>query len=135
MLARNLPEIRPSEGFSARLQERLAMERGRPPMAVTRQFRGPGVRAFIAVAASIVVVGFVASRWIERSVPSAELVVESPALSIHPARVTAPSPPIATPALVSSISAGVSVWPVLYLAEQAPIHFARAQFDPAAGTQ
>ena len=55
---------------------------------------------------------------------------------LPPVVATAPEPeltPITTssPAIVTSVSAGLTIWPVALFAEQAPVRFAHSQLDLA----
>ena len=126
LLFRNLPTIEPSRDFSARLQARLAAETLSAASRVPAQ-RGPGLGTFMAAAASVVAVGYIAAAAIESSTPVQ-------ALALAPVVATRPAPaftPMATPALVTSVSAGMPVWPIMFMAEQAPLHFAETQFTNA----
>ena len=121
LLFRNLPRVEPSAEFRSRLDSRLreaklSMAPGRPTMPYRN----------LIVAASLAIV---AGTWAARSLDR----VTVPTLMLAPVVATIPEPasPLANPALVASVSTGVPVWPVALLAEQAPVHFANAEFQLA----
>jgi|SRR5688572_2877137 hypothetical protein len=126
LLFRNLPSIEPSRDFSSRLNARLAAE----SIAAASRLpapRGPGLGTFMVAAASVVAVGYLAAATLEWNEPAQTL-------ALAPVVATRPEPtftPMATPALVMSVSAGMPVWPVMFMAEQAPLHFAETQFTRA----
>jgi anti-sigma factor RsiW len=123
LLFKNLPAIQPSADFATRLNVRLAEERARlanPPRA-----RRPSIRTFFIGAAGLAAAGIVAINAIGGATATQEWQV-APVIASRPA--AEPTPPVASPALVASMSTGVPVWSVMYLAEQAPMRFARAQF-------
>jgi hypothetical protein len=132
LLFRNIPQIEPSADFSAGLQRRLREEQGRMASSRDRAFttssHGPGLRTFIAAAASIIVVGYLALYLNGAAEPVHEVAL-APVVAtepeLPPIEVT---PPLATPALVASVSAGVPLWPAMLLADQAPVRFASEQF-------
>ncbi len=132
LLFRNLPQIEPSADFSSRLQSRLRDERqlmASRGSADVASSRGPRLKTFAAVAASIVVVGYLtmfATSGSRRTVPQVAL---APVVATEPEPVAPEvTPPLATPALVASVSAGVPLWPAMLLADQAPVRFASEQF-------
>lgn len=145
LVVRNMPTIRPSADFGARLRARLAEERRLP---VAPPFRGPGLRAFLATAASIVGIGLLTleafSRF-ETPVVEMRLAVVEPATvmsagSSHAAGGIGASgadagEPLADAMLMASASAGVPVWPALMLAHEAPMQFARVQFRRASADE
>jgi hypothetical protein len=120
MLVRNLPTIEPSPDFQARLEARLrtvAME----PTIVARTWR-PSYRTFAALAAGVAFVTYLAADALRNAGP-----VE---VRFAPVVATAPEPepsPMATSALVATVPTGMSVWPAIMVASQAPIHFVAAE--------
>jgi anti-sigma factor RsiW len=134
LLARNLPMIQPSADFQARLQARLQREKAMAALTPAHMpyAHGPGMRSFFAVAASVVAVGYLALALLARFDPPREIAL-APVVATEPEPTfienVAPPLPLATPALVTSVSAGVPVWPVMFLADQAPVHFATEQFQ------
>lgn len=125
--ARNLPPIELSAGFAERLQLRLAQERAL--LASARASRGAltesgwrpfSIGAYAAIAAAILVVAGLAGTL--------TLMDREPrALRLPPVVASIPEPEpssFATPAMVVSMPAGMAVWPAVFVAQQAPWHFA-----------
>lgn len=126
MLVRSLPCVEPSPGFSDRLQARLQVERAamrHPPAAAVGH---PTLRTFVAGAAgvaAVVAVAYLAAAGVER--------VPAP-LTLPPVVATRPEPlppAVVSPVVTASVSTGISLWPVMLFAEQAPIHFVTAAFQ------
>ena len=118
LLVRNLPSVDVSPGFTARLTERIGHERRRPPFAV--------MGMFTILAAVLVVVGVASTAVMDRlrdatTIPQLPAVVAMPPMQLD--STTAP-------AMVASMSTGMLAWPALWLAERAPMHFARAGVRP-----
>ena len=118
MLVRSLPSIEPSPDFRARLEARL---RSVTPELAPRPLRG-SYAAFFALAASVVFLAYLAADAVRRSGST----------EIHMAPVVANIPesepsPVATPALVATVPTGMSVWPAIVVASQAPVHFVAAE--------
>lgn len=132
LLVRNLPPIQPSPDFRARLDARLrAMGPVNREVPVTAT--GPGAGTFAAAAAALALAAFLGMSYY------AHATTIDRDLSLPPVIATAPAPepsPIATPAIVASVSTGFPMWQAVLLAEQAPMHLIRAEFhesDAAAG--
>jgi len=131
LIARNLPTIQPSAAFSERLQMRLAQERAfmaareRDTDAMlgmmTKRHRGPlSTGTFVALAAGIAV-----AAGVSMSVVLAG--DEDRVIRLAPVVATLPEPessPIATPAMVASMPAGMTIWPAVFAAQRAPLHLA-----------
>jgi hypothetical protein len=151
LLARNLPPIDVSPDFSARLAARLEEVRaGRcevsmdgVPMDDWMPSRGELVRAAFSdafgtrrriavVAASLLALTYAGSQargWL--APPDVEIPVAA-----APTPAPAPFwPALASPALVTSVSTGIPVWPAALLADQAPAHLIEAQFYVASFSQ
>lgn len=126
LLFRNVPRIEPSPDFYERLSARLRADRQRPihPLLAAR---GPGLGTFMGIAAGMVSIGFLAASSLDWTGPSSELAL-APVVATQPA---VPPPAVASQALVTSVSAGMPLWPMVYFAEQAPADFARVQFTQA----
>ncbi len=125
LVFRNLPPIAPSADFSARLNAKLRQLHDADVRAA--MYRGPGLGSFLAAAAGVVAVGIL-------TVAAFELTEQHQMLSLAPVVATAPAPspsPMVSHAYVASASAGMSVWPAVMLAEQAPIHLVATQFREA----
>lgn len=121
MLVRSLPSIELSPDFRARLEARL---RSASPEMAPRPYRASyaSYAAFLALAASVVFLAYLAADATWRSAPT----------EIRMAPVVANIPefepsPVATPALVATVPTGMSVWPAIVVASQAPIHFVAAE--------
>lgn len=126
MLAHNLPMIEPSAAFSERLQTRLRQERaimaghntrhglaegrGRPLHMGTYAALAAGVLAVTGLAATLLALG--AER---------ETIRLAPVVATLPEREPET---IASSAMVASMPGGFSVWPAVFVAQQAPWHLA-----------
>jgi hypothetical protein len=131
LLAHNLPTIELSRGFNDRLQRRLLHER--TLLAMGRNSRGPltasgwrplSVGAYVALAAGILAVAGMAGTM-------SALGHEQRTIRLAPVVASLPAPepsPLATPAMVASMPAGMPVWPAVFVAQQAPWHFASDAF-------
>ena len=120
LLFRNLPRLEPSAEFRSRLDDRLREAKLNARPMVSSRSHIP-----VAIAATI---ALIAGTWMATFVARA---VAQPQLALAPVVATIPEPasPLANPALVASVSAGMPVWPVALLAEQAPMHFANSEFQ------
>lgn len=129
VLVRNLPAIEPSRDFSERLCVRL--RNTTPVKRRLGRYDGPRLGTFMAAAASVVVVGYVAVAtlmWNEAG----------RSLTLPPVIASAPSPvapPIMSSAVMASISTGMPAWPAVLIAEQVPIYFVNAGFRPGGATR
>jgi hypothetical protein len=127
LLFRNLPSIEPSADFSERLHARLQREArcGHLLETTQRNLRRGAVAATLASAAML---GYIATTLYHSQTPQD--------LVMPPVVATLPEPdliPIATssPAIVTSVSAGLSIWPAALFAEQAPVRFAHSKLELA----
>ncbi|HET7564952.1 MAG TPA: zf-HC2 domain-containing protein [Gemmatimonadaceae bacterium] len=125
LLFRNLPSIEPSPDFRNRLNARLRQVHQAELAAAV--YRGPGLGSFLAAAAAVVMVGFVAASALNWSAPTRELAL-SPVIATKP---DLPPSPIVNQGFVASASAGMPIWPAAVLAEQVPVHFATEEFQLA----
>lgn len=128
LIARNLPTIEPSAAFSERLQMRLAHERAlqartareagfATAMDLSTRHRAPlFTGAYVALAAGIAMAaGLVMTVSLLRG--------EDEAIRLAPVVASLPEPepsPLAMPAMVASMPAGMPVWPAVFVAQQAP---------------
>jgi hypothetical protein len=130
LLARNLPAIHPSAGFAERLQMRLAQERAIQAMqgtrrnasdVVTMRHYGPlSAATYVALAA-----GLALSAGLMMTVTLAG--DNDEAIRLAPVVASMPEPessPLATPTMVASMPAGMPLWSAVFVAQQAPWHFA-----------
>jgi hypothetical protein len=155
MLARNLPPIELSPDFAARLAARLDDVRdGRYevptdglPLDDWAPTRAELLRAALsdtlgsrrrmaAIAAGLLALSYAGGQAIVRA-GAARDVVLPPGIATAPATKAAPPvyTPLASPALVTSASTGIPVWPAALLADQAPAHLVESQFSVASFTQ
>jgi hypothetical protein len=127
LLFRNLPSIEPSAGFSERLDERIRREcEGGDILAMTQRNLRRG--AIAATLASAAMLGYIATTLSHSESPRDVL--------MPPVVASIPEPeftPIttSTPAIVASVSAGLTIWPAAVFAEQAPVHFAHSRLELA----
>ena len=124
LVAHNLPAIELSPRFGERLQLRLAQERtliaaSRGAITDTR-WRPLSGGAYAAMAA-----GILAAAGLAATLTTMER--EQDVIRFAPVVATLPEvepSTLATPAMVASMPTGMTVWPALYVAQQAPWHFA-----------
>jgi hypothetical protein len=154
MLARNLPPIEISADFAARLAARLDQVRdGRYevptdglPLDDWAPTRAEMLRAALsdtlgsrrrlaAVAAGLLALSYAGGQAIVRAGAPRDVVLP-PVIATAPAKPAAPVfTPLASPALVTSASTGIPVWPAALLADQAPAHLVESQLYVASFTQ
>ena len=115
MLVKSLPSIEPSPDFQARLYARLHATAA--PAIASQPLRAP-YAAFVALAAGVAFVAFLAASAMRSAAPSE--IRMAPVIASIPEFEPAP---VATPALVATVPTGMSVWPAIMVASQAPIHF------------
>ncbi len=127
LVVHNLPAIEPSARFSERLQRRLAHERAlmamthaSPGTIIESWWRPLSTGAYAAMAAGVLVAAVLAATVVGRG-------SERDVIRLAPVVATRPAPEpstLATPVTVASMSTGMTVWPALYVAQQAPWHLA-----------
>jgi anti-sigma factor RsiW len=123
LLFRNLPSIEPSPDFYPRLEARLRSARHDDLFVTThRSMRRAAVAATVA---SAIMLGYIGTTLYPSDAPSdlrmAPVVASVPELELTPITTS-------TPAIVASVSAGLSIWPAALFAEQAPVRFAHSSF-------
>ncbi|MEP6690625.1 MAG: zf-HC2 domain-containing protein [Gemmatimonadaceae bacterium] len=124
MVLRNLPSIEPSVDFTARLNAKLRMAKLADERALL--YRGPGLGAFVASAAGVVAVGFLAAGLFNAPVePDMQL---PPVIAMRPAL---PQPALASHAFVLSAASGIPMLPAAVFAEQAPMRFMNVDYQLA----
>jgi anti-sigma factor RsiW len=128
LLFRNLPAVEPSSDFYSRLHARIESERTAALVQPAVAARGPGVGTFMSIAAGLVTIGYVTATSLDWTGPKTGEVVLSPVVATAPTAPAAPQLSVENQALVASMSAGMPVWPMVYLAEQAPMRFAQVHF-------
>jgi anti-sigma factor RsiW len=125
LVFRNLPSIEPSSGFSQRLEARLRECQSDHVLATTQRNLRYG--AVAATLASAVMLGYIGTTLYHRTEAPRDLIMPPVVASI-------PEPELApittsTPAIVTSVSAGLSIWPAALFAEQAPVSFAHSKLE------
>ena len=127
LVARNLPTIQPSVAFGARLQARLTAERVSLQLARTAEeavsmgLRRPlSAGAYTAITAGILLVAGLAGAVTFASSRD-DVIRMAPVVASRP---EAESSPLTTPTIVASMPAGMPLWPAVFVAQQAPWHFA-----------
>jgi hypothetical protein len=121
MVLRNLPALEPSADFLDRLNQKLLA--AQKVDARAEHYRGPGVGSFLATAASVVIVGFLAAMAFDVAQPARDLRLP-PVVAVRPPMTPVESPSGVNSAFVASASMGLPVWPAAVMAEQAQEHFA-----------
>lgn len=119
MMVRSLPSIEPSPDFRARLETRLRTAAMQPP---AHRWAAPSYAAFVALAAGVAFVSYLATDLVRRATPRE--------ISLPPVVASLPEPepsPVATSAIVATVPTGMSVWPAIMVASQAPVHFVAAE--------
>jgi anti-sigma factor RsiW len=121
LLFRNLPSIEPSPDFYPRLEARLRSFQHDDLFATTqRSMRRAAVAATVA---SAIMLGYIGTTLYPSNAPHD--------LMMPPVVASIPEPDLtpfttSTPAIVTSVSAGLTIWPVALFAEQAPVRFAHS---------
>jgi hypothetical protein len=126
LVAHNLPTIHPSAGFSQRLEVRLTHERAvKAAGVVPNGARADGWRPFSVGTYTAIAAGIIAAAGLAAAVSAAgrepQTVRMAPVVASRP---EAEPSTLATPALVAAMPAGMGVWPAVFVAQQAPWHFA-----------
>jgi anti-sigma factor RsiW len=127
LLFRNIPPIQPSPDFSERLEARLRREAHNEDLLATTQ-RNLRRGAIAATIASALMLGYIGTTLSHTDTPQ-EMVMP-------PVVATVPEPELtpittSTPAIVASVSAGLTIWPAALFAEQAPVRFAHSNLELA----
>lgn len=128
LLAHNMPAITLSATFTDRLEIRLAEERalrasrpsGHAGASATGVRHAFGVGGYVVIAAGLALVTGLATI-------ASTAGRQDTAIRLAPVVASLPQPepsPLATPAMVASMPAGMPVWPAVFVAQQAPWHFA-----------
>ena len=127
LIFRNLPSIEPSADFSQRLEARLRRECQCDDLLATTQ-RNLRRGAIAVTLASAAMLGYIATT-LYRSDSPRDLVMPPVVASLPEPELT----PIttSTPAIVTSVSAGLTIWPAALFAEQVPVRFAHSKLELA----
>lgn len=145
LLFRNMPTIEPSPDFGRRLNARLRQTERSLAWSHAAGMRGPSWTTFAWAASGVLAAGYILVATIGGPVSGGAMAVaRSTELALAPVVVTAHVPkarvdsapigplrasPMASPAIVASVSMGMPVWPAALLAAQAPMHFATTEFQ------
>jgi len=126
LLFRNLPSIEPSADFTHRLEVRLRECHNEQLEHTQRNLRFGAIAATLA---SAIMLGYIGTTLYGHASAPRDLVMP-------PVVATIPEPeftPITTsaPAIVTSVSAGLSIWPAALFAEQVPVRFAHSKLELA----
>ncbi len=127
LLIRNLPSIELSADFSERLEARLKECHSEHLLATTQRNLKRG--AIAATLASAVMLGYIGTTLYHRTDAPRDLVMPPVVASLPEPELT----PIttSTPAIVASVSAGLTIWPAALFAEQVPVRFAHSKLELA----
>lgn len=129
LLAHNLPMIEPSAAFGERLQIRLRQERAIMSGHVARhggdgmtegRWRPLSMGTYAALAAGVLIVGGLAAGM-------TALAGDRDPIRLAPVVATLPEREpgtFAATTMIASMPAGISFWPAVFVAQQAPYHFA-----------
>src|SRR5687768_11816149 len=114
ILVKSLPDIEPSPDFQARLEARLHSS---PVFIESAARRRASSLVYVAMAAGIAFMGYLAVDT-----------MTTPPSPIRMAPVVATLPDLeasemATHAFVATVPTGMSIWPAIMMASQAPMHF------------
>ena len=126
LLFRNLPSIEPSADFSQRLEARLRACEYDDLFATTQRNLRRG--AIAATIASVLMLGYIGTTLFHSDGPRdlvlAPVVANIPEPDLTPITTS-------TPAIVTSVSAGLTIWPAALFAEQVPVRFAHSSLELA----
>lgn len=126
LVARNLPSIQLSAAFSERLQARLEAERNSGEML--RYRRDPLVepgRSLFSARYAVIATGILMSAGVAGTFALAN--AHEDVIQMPPVVASVPETdmsPLTTPTMVASVSTGMPMWPAVFVAQQAPWHFA-----------
>jgi hypothetical protein len=130
LLFRNLPLIEPSPDFSDRLRARLKEVQDNDLLASAHgNLRRSAIAATIA---SAVMLGYIGTTLYNAD--ASRDMVMPPVVAMVP-EPELPSITTSTPAIVASVSAGLTIWPVALFAEQMPVRFAHSKLELASYTR
>ncbi|MFL5509920.1 MAG: anti-sigma factor family protein [Gemmatimonadaceae bacterium] len=124
LLFRNLPSIEPSANFSDRLEARLKECQTEQLVHSQRNLR---LGAVAATLASVLMLGYIGTTLYGHSETPHDLVMPPVVASIPESELM----PASGPAMVTSVSAGLTIWPAALFAEQVPVRFAHSQLELA----
>jgi len=120
LLFRNLPSIEPSANFSHRLEARLRECQTEQLVHSQRNLR---LGAVAATLASAIMLGYISMTLHNQTGVAPDLVMPPVVATIPESESLTPS------AMVTSVSAGLTIWPAALFAEQVPVRFAHSQLE------
>jgi len=126
LVVRNVPEIRPSADFSERLQTRLRSVRTETTYG-DRAIGHPRLTTFAVLTTGVIAAGVLAVTMTQSGAPSRELRMAPVVASLPEIQAEPYSSPLAPAAMMASASTGIGIWPAVFAAEQAPLHFAASE--------
>jgi anti-sigma factor RsiW len=126
LVVRNVPEIRPSVDFSERLQARLRTVRSEVRYGDTA-IGHPRLTTFAAVATGVIAAGVLSVTVMQHGAPPRDLRLAPVVASLPEIQSEPYSSPLAPSAMMASASTGIGIWPAVFAAEQAPLHFAASE--------
>jgi anti-sigma factor RsiW len=126
LLFRNLPSIEPSAGFAGRLESRLRECQHEQLVHTQRNLRYGAIAATLA---SAIMLGYIGTTLFGQANGPRDLVMAPVVASVPEPEFT----PItaSAPAIMTSVSAGLSIWPAALFAEQVPVRFAHSKLELA----
>ena len=83
--------------------------------------------AIAATVASAIMLGYIGSTLYNAGAPPRDMVM-APVVAMAPEAELTPIT-TATPAIVASVSAGLTIWPATLFAEQVPVRFAQSKLE------
>lgn len=128
LVAHNLPMIHPSQAFGERLQARLAQERALMAMrrahetGVTQgRWRPFSTGAYTAIAAGLMLAAGLATLGALHAWQTPDTIRLAPVVA---SRQEATPSSLAPSTMVASMPGGMTIWPAVFVAQQAPWHLA-----------
>ena len=127
LVARNLPTIQPSAAFGERLQARLHAER--TALALARQMEDTTAagrwRPFSAGTYTVIAAGVLVAAGLAGVATLSgnrdDVIRLAPVVASRP---ESEGSTLTTPTMVAAMPAGMPLWPAVFVAQQAPWHFA-----------
>ena len=126
LVVRNVPEIRPSADFSARLEARLRTARFETQYG-DRATGHPRLTTFAAAATGVIAAGMLTVTAMQHTMPARDIMLPPVVASLPEIQSEPYSSPLAPGAMMASASTGIGIWPAVFAAEQAPLHFAASE--------
>jgi anti-sigma factor RsiW len=122
LLFRNLPSIEPSANFSHRLEARLKECQTEQLVHSQRNLK---LGAIAATLASAIMLGYISTALHSQTSAAPDLIMPPVVATIPESEFMTSS----APAMLTSVSAGLTIWPAALFAEQVPVRFAHSQLE------